>query len=152
MYGTDASASGINIANNRFPGRFFLQDLSKDDLPAPLQDFKFDTIISTEVIEHLYSPRAYINFCKRVLMKNGGGELILSTPYHGYLKNLILALFGKMDTHFTVLWDGGHIKFWSRKTITILLNEAGFEVEQFKGAGRIPFVWKSMLIKAKLKC
>ncbi len=55
-----------------------------------------------------------------------------------------------MDNHFTVLWDGGHIKFWSRKTITVLLEEFGFKILVFKGSGRIPYLWKSMFIKAKI--
>ncbi len=127
-----------------------MQDLSSENLPLELQNIKFDTIISTEVIEHLYAPRKYLEFCKNVLLKNGGGEIVISTPYHGYLKNLVMAATGKMDNHFTVLWDGGHIKFWSRKTLTQLLEEFGFEVMQFKGSGRFPLLWKSMFIKAKI--
>src|SRR6476620_8351784 len=53
-YGTDASLQGIDVASTKNPGRFFLQDLTKDDLPEELKEHKFDTIISTEVIEHLY--------------------------------------------------------------------------------------------------
>jgi 2-polyprenyl-6-hydroxyphenyl methylase/3-demethylubiquinone-9 3-methyltransferase len=60
----------------------------------------------------------------------------------------MLATTGKMDQHFTVLWDHGHIKFWSRKTLERALHEVGFQVTQFKGAARIPFFWKSMVIKA----
>jgi len=78
------------------------------------------------------------------------GVVIISTPYHGYLKNLVMALTNKMDSHFTVLWDGGHIKFWSKHTLTSLLNEFGFEVAQFRGSGRLPYLWKSMFISAKL--
>ncbi len=145
-YGTDASASGIDIAKRKNKDRFFLQDLSKDDLPEPLQRILFNTIISTEVIEHLYQPKEYLDFCKKILLKNGGGELILTTPYHGYLKNIVLALSGKMDKHFTVLWDGGHIKFWSRKTLTGLLKDKEFTNIQFTGCGRLPYLWKSMMI------
>ncbi len=151
VYGTDASESGIQIANTQNPGRFFLQDLSKDDLPEPLQSIKFDTIISTEVIEHLYSPKQYMDFCQRILAQNGGGDLIISTPYHGYLKNLVLAFSGKMDAHFTALWEGGHIKFWSKKTLCTLIENAGLEVVEFKGAGRLPYLWKSMVVKSTLK-
>ena len=75
---------------------------------------------------------------------------MISTPYHGYLKNLVMAATGKMDAHFTVLWDGGHIKFWSRKTLTQLLEEFGFEVIGFKGSGRFPYIWKSMFIRARV--
>ena len=62
-----------------------------------------------------------------------------------------MALTGKMDTHFTVLWDGGHIKFWSVKTLTKLLEEFGFEMVVFKGSGRLPYLWKSMFIKVHIE-
>ena len=149
-YGTDASQSGIDIAKRKNPGRFFIQDLSKDELPPELGKVRFDTIISTEVIEHLYQPKEYLDFCKKILSQNGGGELILTTPYHGYLKNIVLSLSGKMDKHFTVLWDGGHIKFWSRKTLTGLLKEKGFKGIKFIGCGRLPWLWKSMMISSKI--
>jgi 2-polyprenyl-3-methyl-5-hydroxy-6-metoxy-1,4-benzoquinol methylase len=149
-YGTDASESGISIAKGRNPDSFYLQDLTKDSLPIELSYLKFNTIISTEVIEHLYSPREYLEFCKKILLNSGGGEIIMTTPYHGYFKNIVLALTGKLDNHFTVLWDGGHIKFWSKKTIYDLLKEKGFKDMQFVGCGRVPFLWKSMLIKAKI--
>ena len=145
-YGTDASASGIELAQKKNKDRFFVQDLSKDELPQQLQNIRFNTIISTEVIEHLYQPKEYLDFCKKILCQNGGGELILTTPYHGYLKNVVLALTGKMDKHFTVLWDGGHIKFWSRKTLTGLLADKGFKHIQFTGCGRLPYLWKSMMV------
>lgn len=150
VYGIDASTSGIDIARKKNPDRFFVQNIADQELPIEIRNINFNLIISTEVIEHLYNPRGYIAFCKEILMKNGSGEIIISTPYHGYLKNLALAITGKMEDHFTVLWDGGHIKFWSLKTLTQLLNEYGFEFIAFKGSGRVPYLWKSMFIKAKI--
>ncbi len=147
-YGTDASEKGIAIAKETNPDRFFVQDLSTDILPPQLQGVSFDTIISTEVIEHLYNPEAFINFCKHQLTQ--GGEIIISTPYHGYLKNLILSIFNKWDYHLNPLWLGGHIKMWSKKTLTKALTNAGFTVVNFRGCGRIPYFWKSMIIKARL--
>jgi len=149
-YGTDASLTGIEIASRIYPNRFAVQDLSSDDLPSSLKQINFDTIISTEVIEHLYDPRKFIGFCKNVLQRNGGGEIILSTPYHGYLKNLVLAIAGHWDKHANPLWDGGHIKLWSKATITMLLEEQGFTVTDFVGCGRYPYLWKSMVIKARI--
>lgn len=147
-YGTDASEKGIAIARQTNPERFFVQDLSSDALPAEFAGITFDTIISTEVIEHLYNPEAFIDFCKRQLTP--GGELILTTPYHGYLKNLTLSIFNRWDSHLDPLWLGGHIKFWSRKTLSRILTNAGFTVVSFTGCGRFPYFWKSMIIKAKL--
>jgi hypothetical protein len=38
--------------------------------------------------------------------------LIITTPYHGYLKNIALSVSVKFDHHVNPLWDGGHIKFF----------------------------------------
>jgi len=150
-YGTDASQQGISIAKKSDPHHFALQDLSKDELPIEFKDLPFDTIIATEVIEHLYDPRNFISFCKRILQRNAvKGELILSTPYHGYLKNLTIGVTGAWDNHANPLWDGGHIKLWSRSTLTKLLQEHNFNVTDFKGCGRLPYLWKSMLMKGSL--
>ncbi len=147
-YGTDASEKGIEIAKQKNADRFFVQDLSTGKLPIQLQGLSFDTIISTEVIEHLYDPEGFIEFCRQALVAKG--EIILSTPYHGYLKNLVLSAFNKWDSHISPLWLGGHIKIWSRATLSKVLTANGFTVIHFKGCGRIPYLWKSMLIKARL--
>lgn len=107
----------------------------------------FDVVISTEVVEHLFSPHMLPEFAYKCLSPEG--VLILTTPYHGYLKNLAIALLGKWDHHHTALWCGGHIKFWSVKTLTILLESAGFSVVAMRGAGRLPWLWKSMILVAK---
>ncbi len=151
VYGIDASKQGIDLAAKIHPGRFFVQNIDTQTLPSELRHIPFDTIVSTEVIEHLYAPRAFLAQCKAILSRQAGPKhLLLSTPYHGYLKNLALALSGAMDAHFTALWDGGHIKFWSRSTLSHLLEESGFVVRDFRGAGRLPYLWKSMLLKAEL--
>ena len=75
--------------------------------------------------------------------------MIVTIPYHGYLKNLVLSLLGKWDYHHTAFWCGGHIKLWSVKTLTKLLEEAGFEVVSMRGLGRMPWLWKSMILVAK---
>ena len=149
IYGIDASETGVSIASTKNPGRFFVQDISSERLPDALSKFPFDVVISTEVLEHIYAPRSYMKLIRNILPR--GGVVIISTPYHGYLKNLVMALTNKLDSHFTVLWDGGHIKFWSKSTLTKLLNEFGFKVMKFKGSGRFPLLWKSMFISAKLK-
>ena len=147
LYGTDFSPTGIEIARENFPGiSFFLADST-----APTGDVlervgQVDAIISTEVVEHLYDPRGFLRNAHALL--KAGGVIILSTPYHGYLKNLLLAVTGKLDRHFTALWDHGHIKFWSRKTLSQVLVEAGFTDIRFMGTGRLPYLWKSMVLRA----
>jgi len=145
--GVDASATGIAIANQQHPGQFHVADFSVGRLPLAIADHRFDVALSTEVIEHLYDPRALLKMARSVLQP--GGLLVVTTPFHGYFKNLALAATGKLDGHFTVLWDGGHIKFFSRRTLTILLEQEGFQVVAFRGAGRWPYLWKSMVLAAR---
>lgn len=104
-------------------------------------------MISLEVVEHVYAPRDYARSLFNLV--EPGGTAIVSTPYHGYLKNLVLAVSGKMDKHFTALWDHGHIKFWSILTLETLLTEAGFRNIRFRRLGRIPVLAKSMIAIAE---
>jgi 2-polyprenyl-3-methyl-5-hydroxy-6-metoxy-1,4-benzoquinol methylase len=98
----DQSASGIQIAREAFPKvQFSLGDVEEDLSPDPLQSETFDVVVSTEVVEHLYRPRRLIRNAFRLLKPSG--YFIASTPYHGYIKNVLLALSGKMDNHFTAL-------------------------------------------------
>ena len=117
-----------------------------DNLLDNLGEEPFDLVISTEVVEHLYSPRAYARGCWLALRP--GGRFICTTPYHGYLKNLVLSLLGKWDSHASPLWDGGHIKLWSKATLSQLLLETGFENLEFRGAGRLPWLWMTMVMSA----
>ena len=73
---------------------------------------------------------------------------MLTTPYHGYLKNLAIALTGRWDSHHDPLWEGGHIKFFSPATITRLLAGAGFAVQSIERVGRVPMLAKSMVVTA----
>lgn len=58
-----------------------------------------------EVIEHLYSPRQFVRRPYTALRP--GGILIVTTPYWGYLKNLLLVLTNRIDHALTSLWEGG---------------------------------------------
>ncbi len=151
VYGIDASLSGIEIAKKTNPSRFFHLNLSTSDIPDEIMALNFDMIISTEVIEHLYSPDMFIELCTRILKNSEHQEIVLTTPYNGYLKNLLISIFDKWDHHLNPLWEGGHIKFWSKKTITKLLNVHNIDVLNIVGCGRTLYLWKSMLIHAKCK-
>ena len=139
--GVDPSTSGIAIAQRQYPECRLEPGSSEEDLRARFGTF--DTLLSLEVAEHVYSPRRYARVIGELL--EPGGIAIISTPYHSYLKNLALAASGKMETHFTALWEGGHIKFWSRRTISELFDRAGFDEIGFYRVGRVPILAKSMI-------
>jgi len=142
VVGVEDSEQGVAIARRSFPDCHFIQ-ASIYELPYAELENSFDIVLSAEVIEHLLYPRELVRAAKKCLKPNG--RLILTTPYHGYLKNLVLAVSGKMDTHFNPLWDGGHVKFFSVSTLTQLLETENYRNIKYKFSGRTPFLWKSML-------
>ncbi len=147
VVGLEASESGIRYARQKFNNCEFIVGSVYDAVPQNLEN-SFDIVLSTEVIEHLYYPKELARYASKCLKPDG--RFILTTPYHGYWKNLLLAISGKMERHFTVLWDGGHIKFFSVNTLSNLLRSEGFANQEFDFAGRLPYLWKSMLCSCSL--
>ncbi len=145
LTGVDPSADGIRMARQAYPALALHPASADDDLAAAYG--QFTAVISLEVVEHVYHPRRFARCIADLLLP--GGTALISTPYHGYLKNLALAVTGRMDAHFTALWDNGHIKFWSPRTLSDLLTEAGLEVVRCHRVGRVPPFAKSMVIVAR---
>jgi 2-polyprenyl-3-methyl-5-hydroxy-6-metoxy-1,4-benzoquinol methylase len=145
VVGVDPSESGIAQANRAYPELKLHAGSAYDDLAGRFGTFP--ALVSLEVVEHVYAPRDYAACVYRLL--EPGGTAILSTPYHGYLKNLAIALTNKTDLHLNPLWDHGHIKFWSIATLTTLLREAGFQDIRFERVGRVPPLAKSMIAIAR---
>jgi len=146
--GVEYDISGYKIASsNNSELNFYNLGVQDDPSIITNNEGRFDLVVSTEVIEHLFSPHMLPQFSSKLL--NKGGHLIITTPYHGYLKNLALSILNKWDKHHTALWHGGHIKFWSKNTLSQLLEENGFKTIGFTGVGRAPYLWKSMILIAQ---
>lgn len=143
--GVDPSTEGIARAKEQYPHLNLHEGSAYEDLAARYG--QFPVVTSLEVVEHVYDPRRYAATLFTLLQP--GGTAIVSTPYHGYWKNLALATSGRMDAHFTALWDHGHIKFWSIRTLSALLREAGFVDIRFERVGRVPALAKSMIAIAR---
>lgn len=145
--GLDLPGEGLDAAREAESGaRFHEGSVYDADFPARV-GAPVDCVVSLEVIEHLLYPRRLLDAARATLRP--GGLLVVSTPYHGYLKNLVLSVTGKWDAHWHVHLDGGHVKFFSRRTLTAMLHERGFTDVRFHGAGRAPFLWKSMVVTAR---
>ena len=151
IFGIDASKSGIEIARTYVESKLhkvtFVQSTidrqtrSRTGLP------QVDLVISSDVIEHLYRPADLIEAAEQLLKPRG--QIVITTPYHGYLKNLALSLTGRMDKHFSVLHDGGHIKFFSVRTLSELVTKYSFTNLSFSYYGRAPWLWKNMICMAQ---
>ncbi len=147
VVGIDVSRDGIDIARAAYPAiRFEVGSIYDDNLHEIIGQ-PVDCVISLEVIEHLFYPRRLLERAHRIL--KSGGFLLLSTPYHGYVKNLAFSVLNGWDRHFDVQRGGGHIKFFSRRTLARMIQGVGFRQPRFKGVGRLPWLWKSMIMIAE---
>lgn len=117
------------------------------ELPQFALAGRFDLVVSSDVIEHLLLPAQLVRDAHWLLRP--GGRLVVGTPYHGYLKNLAIGVLGKWDSHHHVHFDGGHIKFFSVRTLGAMLAREGFEVERMHYFGRVPGLWKNMIVVAR---
>jgi len=113
--------------------------------PWELPDASFDVVWAGEVIEHVADTAAWLSEVRRVL--RSGGTLLLSTPAHGRLELLRLALSRRaFAAHFDPRAD--HLRFYARDTLRALLEEFGFQGVEVRVAGRVPGAPRLLLARA----
>lgn len=142
VVGVDISPSAIALARARvLTGTFETID-SESQIPLP--DESFDVCFCAETIEHLFDVHGFIQEVHRVLVKNG--LFLLTTPYHGWFKNLLIITFN-FEKHFGP--TGSHIRFFSRRSLTECLEAGHFRVERITKLGRFWPISKSMFVIAR---
>ena|SRR5882724_839419 len=144
VVGVDISEAAIKRARGLIPAAAFEIIISESRLP--FCDGSFDACFASEVAEHLFDVRGWMREIHRVLAEDG--LFLLTTPYHGWLKNVLIATLC-FDKHYSP--DGEHIRFFSMTSLRACLDEEGFRVEKINGIGRIHWLWKSMFVSARRK-
>ncbi len=144
--GVDHSEGGLSIARQHHPG-VRLQQMDLMLPPDPGLMSRFDAVVAIDMIDHVPLPRRLVEAALAALKP--GGLLVVTSTFHGYTKNLVLALTGRFDTRWESLLDHGRVKFFSRSTLTSLLSEFELHDMHFETVGRIPTFARSMLIAAR---
>ena len=142
VVGMDISGNAVAQARRMYRDIEFV--CNPLDAGWPFKDDGFSVVFCTEVIEHVLGIYEMLMEMNRVLKQ--GGTLILTTPYHGLIKNLLLVLCG-FERHFSNI-EGGHIRFFTGRFLKNLLNEFGFEIIETKYIGRVRPIAKSIFIAA----
>lgn len=140
--GVDISAEAINSAKERAPKCTF--SVLNEDQTIPHDSGKYDAVWSTEVLEHVFDIHQHLSEVNRVLKDQG--IYILTTPFHGRLKNSLIALT-KFDSHFDP--EGGHIRFFDRAGLQRCLTKANLAPITWTGIGRFWPIYRTWFVVAK---
>lgn len=144
--GVDVSEEALRRARSRH-AQLQLQAIAPG-ATWPLDDASFDLAWAGEVIEHVADTAGWLSEVRRVLRPRG--ELLLSTPAHGRLMLLALALSGRrFDRHFDPLSD--HLRFYSARSLRGLLDDFGFDDIEVRAAGGPVGARRVLLAKARRK-
>ncbi len=145
MIGADISEYALKKAKKRFPDVTFYR-ISGDE-KIPVKSNSVDYVIAGDVIEHIFDARIFLTQMNRIL-KNGG-KIFISTPYHGLIKHIVIALIG-----FDIVYEPTtpHIRFFTKKSLIKMVESHGFRVLEYNQYGRIrPLSHGMFVIAEKIK-
>lgn len=126
--GIDISPVAIEMAKARG------LDVLVADVMAPsfTIDGTYDTVLISEVLEHLAEPERVIRLATPHVRK----RLILTFPNIGYLPHRLRMLFGR----FPVQWGwhpGEHLRFWTLSDYFWWLDQLGYEVDSVRASNGV---------------
>jgi 2-polyprenyl-3-methyl-5-hydroxy-6-metoxy-1,4-benzoquinol methylase len=145
-----AHAVGVDVAEEPLR-RARVRDTALDVRLVPvdgeweLTDASFDVVWAGEVIEHIADTASWLSEVRRVLRPQG--TLLLSTPANGPLSLAHAALSRRA---FARRFDprGEHLRFYSRETLTALVEDFGFERVSVGAAGGVIGARRLLLARA----
>lgn len=147
LHGVDYSAYNLKKAK-KLPFTFKRCNIEEG---VPYEDRFFDVVYAAELIEHLVNPDYFLGECNRLLKR--GGMVIITTPNLVAWYNRLLVLLGVQPIFYEtstispkvgsgrimgLIKQGkipvGHIRIFTIRAMTDLLESQGFEVKIIKGA------------------
>ena len=143
LIGLEYSASRLADAERHLADLPFQGVLGSAERMDALPDASLDCIVSADTIEHIPDVYAAASELFRVLRP--GGSLVINTPNIASLKRRITLLLGRFPgtsqpnegLGSDLLFDGGHLHYFTFRSLRLLLERAGFRIDREVGYGRL---------------
>jgi 2-polyprenyl-3-methyl-5-hydroxy-6-metoxy-1,4-benzoquinol methylase len=140
VWGVEQSGEACPTATKRIDGLIEADLHDYDGVRARLGDTRFDALVFSDVLEHVYDPRTvlekYLGFVKP------GGKVLISLPNAVVWTNRLALLFGSVEYADTGVMDRTHIRFFTFRTAKRLIQSAGLNVERVSST---PYLVRAML-------
>jgi cyclopropane fatty-acyl-phospholipid synthase-like methyltransferase len=121
VFGVDVSPGAVAEAEKFLDGAA-LVDLEQDQ-GHPFLAEKYDLIVISEVLEHLFRPEDLL-----IKVKQFNCPVIITIPNLLFWKNRLNLLLGYFDYTDTGLMDRGHIRFFSLMGLRRLVESLDYEI------------------------
>ncbi|WP_445367263.1 class I SAM-dependent methyltransferase [Methylomonas sp. BW4-1] len=144
-----AQLIGLEFSAHRLrQAKINLQDLNFLGLQGSAEDMSsidsgsIDRIVSADTIEHI--PDVYATCAEMFRVLRPGGDLIVNTPNIAFIKKRVLLMLGRFPSTSQpnegvgddILFDGGHLHYFTYRSLRIILERVGFEMVNKIGYGR----------------
>jgi 2-polyprenyl-3-methyl-5-hydroxy-6-metoxy-1,4-benzoquinol methylase len=140
VWGVEQSGEACPTADKRLH-RLIEADLNDmERVKAEIGDTRFDGLIFSDVLEHVYDPLGVLE--KYLAFVKPGGRVFISVPNMVVWTNRLKLMFGRVTYDDTGVMDRTHIRFFTFKTAKQLAAAAGCSVERVAST---PFLVRAVL-------
>ncbi len=125
VYGVDIAEAAVKWAKKKLAGAWVM-DIEKDDWLPEIKNKKFDYIIISEVLEHLFQPEKILEKLKQIIASDT--EIIITVPNILFWQNRLNIFAGHFEYADEGLMDRGHIHFFTWQSLNKMLWQTGYEI------------------------
>lgn len=154
LIGLEYSAKRLEAARLQMQGQSFEGLCGSAETMPQLASNSVDVIVSADVIEHI--PDVYLAADEMFRVLRPGGLLAINTPNIAFLKKRLRLVVGRFPATSQsneglgsdVLFDGGHLHYFTYRSLALVLQRSGFVIQERQGfgpLGRLHNIWPALL-------
>lgn len=154
LVGLEYSAQRLSQARINLAEHNFVPVVGSAEAMTAIASGSIDQIVSADTIEHVPDVYGAVSEMYRVLKP--GGMLIINTPNIAFVKKRFDLLRGRFPSTSQpnegigsdVLYDGGHLHYFTFRSLRLILEKSGFDVTKkvaYGPWGRVLGLWPELL-------